>query len=32
MPVGGNETTAGRQMNRRVGIGLSDDSGRIVAR
>jgi len=32
MPVSGNETAAGRQMNRRVEIVLSDDSGRIVAR
>jgi len=31
-PVSGNETAAGRQMNRRVEIVLSDDSGRIVAR
>lgn len=32
MPVSGNATAAGRQMNRRVEIVLSDDSGRILAR
>lgn len=31
-PVNGNETAAGRQMNRRVEIVLSDDNGRTVAR
>lgn len=31
-PVSSNETAAGRQMNRRVEIVLSDDSGRTVAR
>ena len=31
-PVGSNDTAAGRQMNRRVEIVLSDDSGRTVAR
>lgn len=31
-PVSGNETAAGRQMNRRVEIVLSDDNGRTVAR
>lgn len=31
-PVGSNDTAAGRQMNRRVEIVLSDDSGQIKAR
>lgn len=31
-PVAGNETAAGRQMNRRVEIVVSDDSGSIAAR
>jgi outer membrane protein OmpA-like peptidoglycan-associated protein/uncharacterized protein YceK len=31
-PVGGNDTAAGRQMNRRVEIVLSDDTGKLIAR
>lgn len=31
-PVGSNATAAGRQMNRRVEVVLSDDSGRLIAR
>lgn len=31
-PVGSNDTAAGRQMNRRVEVVLSDDSGRLIAR
>ena len=31
-PVGSNDTAAGRQMNRRVEIVLSDDNGQLSAR
>jgi len=31
-PVGGNDTAAGREMNRRVEIVLSDDNGQLSTR
>ena len=31
-PVGSNATADGRQLNRRVEIVLSDDSGKLIAR
>jgi outer membrane protein OmpA-like peptidoglycan-associated protein len=31
-PVAGNDNAASRQLNRRVEIVLSDDSGKVIAR